>query len=228
MKDSSIEDSPFHQNTVPQPITWQPMSYQAPVPTRFAFNAPPSTEQRIILPCRPTIASNRRQGAGGLARALGEAYLVSVPPPLQARGVTQDEWSAFTQDVEFAYTQDQSLALSCSLLSLCMPPLMMIACPLLCHVAKMRRSALAAAFDNFNTAVLNPRGMHARIQKAVQSLKDSGETMLSFMWWIAVSMTEEDAEALKQEAVFLQFQPQNGCFEPSRSQANASCDVTPI
>ena len=87
-------------------------------------------------------------------------------------------------------------------------------------MAKKRRTALAAAFDNFNTKVLNPRGMHARIQKAVHEEVIARGLIYSYKKWIAVSMTEEIAVRLNQESVNHKFQTQ--------AKGDAACDLIPI
>ena len=194
----------------------------------MAFDAPFSTKQRVILPCDPAYGSIHQQVSGGAEIALEEAYLVSVPPPLQARGVPQDEWSTFLEEIDLAYKLDQPLTLACGAFSSCLP---MIVCPFLYHVAKKRRTALAAAFDNFNTAVLNPRGMHARMQRVYQEEIIAGEYNTSHKWWIAVSMTEEDAARLKQESTYLKFLPQAGSFEPEVGPPVGGCanlNMTPL
>jgi hypothetical protein len=165
-----------------------PSSQRTDPSSFFIFTAlPKGSEDRAIIRFVPT---------GGVCTA-GTGFQgndrVKPPAPLAARGVTEEEWRSFTLKLE----QDVQ-SFNTGGLCLCLAWTVLVCAPVACYVQSRYNRALGAWVNQLNKQVLEPKGMYAKFQ-TVQVNSDKYHEEQS---WLAVALSADDAEILKQEAVF--------------------------
>lgn len=155
--------------------------------TRFIFTSlPEGSPARIILRFYPAAACS---GGSGLTPADAE----TVPSQLAARGVSADEWRAFTSRLAAEVQPHSTGGLwQCMMWTLLLPS------PILCWRMRSYNRALGAWVAELNARVLNPRGCHAKFG----ACQANGNKYHEEQSWLAIALHPEEGEVLRGEPVF--------------------------
>ena len=84
----------------------------------------------------------------------------TVPPPLAARGVTQEEWNDIVAELVLVQRSTLGVCTTMLMLTLC------VTAPLICLVRWRHQARLQRWLRHINSAYLQPRGMLAELQTA--------------------------------------------------------------
>lgn len=202
----------MHRHDQQGPDTVPGRTIQGVDPSRggWVTHRPPTTPDRLIIDFEPALCCSRGPGIPG-------AHATELPLALAARGVPPYEWADAVQRLR-TQVQPLSTSVCCGVTA----AVSVVCLPALCWRERRYQAALGAWVDGLNAAVLQPRGMFAKLQTNSYH-EDTGPTSDydEEISWLAVAMTPVEAAALAAEPVFwtpgwctpaMTRHPCQGCF----------------
>jgi hypothetical protein len=155
---------------------------------------PASTPNRLILNFDTSRCT--QPGTG-----LWESDMTVVPPSLESRGVTQEQWDRYMAKLVQEVQSRQISITACVTLSLLMIPL-----PYVCFQQYRYQEAAQKWVDSLNEEVLVPRGMFAKFQTSEVYVDNNGGKdgggYSEELSWLAIAVNPEEVQRLKDEPVF--------------------------
>lgn len=123
-----------------------------------------------------------------------------VHPALESRGVTQAEWDRYFDRMVNEVQSRQISICSCVTMSAFLLPL-----PYVCWQQNNYQSGVKRWVDDFNQQVLMPKGMFAKFQTCEVYIDNPGDNtggQSEEISWLAVALTPEEVQRLKEEPIF--------------------------
>ena len=173
----------------------------------LALRRPISTATRIIINFWP----QRCLSAG---KGFSDDLVSGVPAAIAARGVSADDWKHYT-----GLLQSDVQSRQWGILWTVLAAMTGVGVPFVCIAQRRYHIALRRWIDHLNHEVLEPKGLFAKFQTNAVHSKNYNEEIS----WLAVALTEEEAESLRHEPTFWRPECCGPGILPDRCGESCAC-----
>jgi hypothetical protein len=182
-------------NSPPVYVATPPMNTVSPYAAigsntgQIFLRRPASSENRMIIDFYHTSCC-------GKPNVLEDSLLVQVPPLLAAKGITNEEWSFWMNRFRDEYrSRNLSILGSIAMILSC------VFLPCMYYKCINQQIFVKKFNEDINRELFIPRGMYFKTQSSSVRIENYYEETA----WIAISLTKEDAEELKNHEHILYY-----------------------